>query len=73
MKIKKLSPLEWETERTPNDFHISFEDGRYVVDVFRSDIRNPDEAHIACEEFDNWEDVEAYCERDFDTPAASVH
>ena len=37
MKIKKLSPVEWETERTPNDFHISFEDGRYVVDVFRSE------------------------------------
>jgi hypothetical protein len=43
------------------------------VDVFNSGIKDPDEAYVTSEEFDAWEDVEAYCESDLGTPDTSVH
>ena len=35
--FKSLSPIAWEAEREPYDFHIRLEQDNYVIDVF--DIR----------------------------------
>ena len=65
MNFKKLSAIEWETEREPFDFHIRLEQDNYVIDVFDSSIDDPANAYLTTHECETWEQVERYC-RDYD-------
>jgi len=63
--FKQLSTTEWDAERTPYDFHIRLERDEYVVDVFDSNLDNPDNAYLTTHTCDTWEQVERYC-KDYD-------
>lgn len=60
--FKSLSVTSWEAERTPYDFHIRLECDEYIIDVFDSDVENPDEAYLTSHTCDTWEQVERYCQ-----------
>ena len=64
MKLKPLSPTEWDAERGDVDFHIRLEQDDYVIDVFASGIDNADDAYLTTHTCDTWEQVERYC-RDY--------
>jgi hypothetical protein len=65
MNFKQLSPIEWDAQRFPFDFHIRLERDEYVVDVFDSGIDNSDDAYLTTHTCDTWQQVERYC-REFD-------
>lgn len=58
MTFKKLSAIEWETEREPFDFHVRLEQDNYVIDVFDSATGNPDAAYLTTHTCDTWEQAE---------------
>ena len=64
ISIKPLSATEWDASRGDVDFHVRLDGKDYVIDSFRTDINDADQAHLTSFSGDSWRDVEAYL-RDF--------
>lgn len=59
---ERLDETSWQGDSLPYDFHVRFEDGRFVVDVFNSNIDDDDSAHIASFEADSLDSAMKQCE-----------
>lgn len=60
MKVTMESQYSYDIETEKYDYHIGYENGNWILDVFNSSIENNNEAFIESQVFDLMEDCFGY-------------